>query len=51
MKFQIEFEFIPAAGVLIGYDKDRGLIIMLPFFSLTIKRIKKKKGWKDGIRI
>jgi hypothetical protein len=51
MKFQIEFEFIPAVGVLIGYNKEGGLIIMLPFFSSSIKRIKRKKSWKDGIKI
>ena len=42
MKISLEFEIIPAVGVLFGYNKDAGVIIMLPFISLTIKRIKKK---------
>lgn len=42
MKVSLEFEKIPAVGVLFGYQKGTGFIIMLPFFSLTIKRIKKK---------
>lgn len=42
MKVSLEFEKIPAVGVLFGYDKIAGFIIMLPFFSITIKRIKKK---------
>lgn len=43
MKFTVEFERIPAVGVLFGYDKSAGFIIMLPLFSLTIKRTKKKR--------
>lgn len=42
MKVSLEFEKIPAMGVLFGYQKGTGVIIMLPFISLTIKRIKKK---------
>ena len=33
MKISLEFEKIPAVGVLFGYDKNAGFIIMLPFFS------------------
>ena len=31
MKFTVEFEKIPAVGVLFGFEKEKGTIIMLPF--------------------
>jgi len=43
MKVSLEFELIPAVGVLLGYQKGTGIIIMLPFISLTVKRIGKRK--------
>lgn len=48
MKISLEFEVIPAIGLLLGYDKVGGIIIMLPFLSLTIKRIKKKTLQANG---
>jgi len=43
MKVTIEFEKIPAVGLLFGYEKEKGTIIMLPFVCISIKKVKKKK--------
>ncbi len=47
LKIQTEFQAIPAIGFVIGFDDDGGLIIMLPFVCITIKRIKKKRYLSD----
>ena len=40
LKITTEIEFIPAIGFVIGRDDSAGLIIMLPFVMMTIKRVK-----------
>ena len=42
MKLSLELEVIPAIGVLVGYEKETGIIIMGPFFCMKIKREKKR---------
>ena len=42
LKFKVEIQAIPAIGFVIGYDDFGGLVIMIPFVSVTIKRDKKK---------
>jgi len=51
MKLSLEFEKIPAVGVLFGYQKETGVIIMLPFISLTIKKVKKKKFHVNSLKV
>lgn len=46
MKVSLEFELIPAIGVLVGYEKEAGIVIMLPFVCINIKREKKTKGFE-----
>jgi len=43
LKINTEIEFIPAIGFVIGRDDNAGLIIMLPFVCITIKRVKPMK--------
>ena len=38
LKIETEFQAIPAIGFVIGYDDFGGLVIMIPFVSVTIKR-------------
>jgi len=40
LKISIELEFAPAIGFMIGVDGGSGLVILLPFLSLIIKRVK-----------
>lgn len=40
MKYTIAFEKIPAFGFLIGRGDSRELIIMIPFKSIIIKKVK-----------
>ena len=43
LKIKVEIQAIPAIGFVIGYDDFGGLVIMIPFVSVTIKRDKKKR--------
>ena len=43
LKIKIEIELIPAITLGIGIDDSKGLIILLPFICVTIKRIKPMK--------
>lgn len=49
MKFTVEFEKMPGVGVLFGYEKCKGIIIMMPFLCMSIRKVKKKK-LKDYIK-
>lgn len=51
MKISLEFELVPAIGVVAGYQQGTGIILMLPFISLTIKKIKKKKFHVNEIKV
>jgi hypothetical protein len=43
MKFKVNFETVPALGLMVGYTKSDGLIVILGFISMQITKIKRKK--------
>jgi hypothetical protein len=51
MKISLEVELIPAIGVVAGYQQGTGIILMIPFVSLTIKKLKKKKFHVNELKV
>ena len=43
-KYSITIDKIPAFGFLIGTSDEDGLVIMLPFRSIIIKKVKRRNN-------
>ena len=50
IKFTTELQVVPALGLFITYAKLEGLIILIGCFSMTIKRVKKKRYLNEPVK-